>query len=158
MVSAGGTRRAICPRILFSEYVFENRNFISFQKNLLKWHPTNLSAPYVNRVALSADGHTQPKSTSITKEYFKCGRFCFDDGFVNKKHAQKAPRHMKSRRPWDGFYLRTSIMFRTGGKPSTWFPPVGLVELHVLRLFLNIFRTSLLVLSKKLTKIPPAWP
>ena len=25
-------------------------------------------------------------------------------------------------------------MFQTGGKPSTWFPPVGLVELYVLRI------------------------
>ena len=24
------------------------------------------------------------------------------------------------------------IMFQTGGKPSTWFPPVGLVELYEL--------------------------
>ena len=24
-------------------------------------------------------------------------------------------------------------MFQTGGKPSTWFPPVGLVELYVSR-------------------------
>ena len=22
------------------------------------------------------------------------------------------------------------VMFQTGGKPSTWFPPVGLVELY----------------------------
>ena len=33
------------------------------------------------------------------------------------------------------FWLPTSwsctrIMFQTGGKPSTWFPPVGLVELY----------------------------
>ena len=23
------------------------------------------------------------------------------------------------------------VLFQTGGKPSTWFPPVGLVELYV---------------------------
>ena len=27
--------------------------------------------------------------------------------------------------------LGTGFMFQTGGKPSTWFPPVGLVELYL---------------------------
>ena len=49
-------------------------------------------------------------------------------GFVDGKHVQRGPRYKKSRCPWDGIYQRTSIMFQTGGKPSTWFPPGGLVE------------------------------
>ena len=68
--------------------------------------------------------------TSIDEEYFPCCRFSYQHGFVDKKHVQRGPRHKKSRCPWDGVYLRTSIMFQTGGKPSTWFPPVGLVELY----------------------------
>ena len=69
--------------------------------------------------------------TSIYGAYFSCGTFSYQHGFVNEKHLQRGVRHKKSRCPWDGVYLRTNIMFQTGGKPSTWFPPVGHVELYV---------------------------
>ena len=36
-------------------------------------------------------------------------------------------------------------MFQTGGKPSTWFPPVGLVELY--------FPSNALFISNSITKI-----
>ena len=32
-----------------------------------------------------------------------------------------------------GLAIVSVLRFQTGGKPSTWFPPVGLVELYVLR-------------------------
>ena len=58
--------------------------------------------------------------TSIHEEYFPCGTFSYQHGFVNEKHVQRGPRHKKSRCPWDGVYLRTSMA--TSGEPSTWFP------------------------------------
>ena len=68
--------------------------------------------------------------TLIHQEHFACCTSSYQHGFLDEKHVQRGPRYKKSRCPWDGVYLRTSIMFQTGGKPSTWFPPVGLVELY----------------------------
>ena len=84
--------------------------------------------------------------TSIHKEHFACGIFVYQFCFVNEKHVQRGPRYKKWC-PWDGVYLRTSIMFQTGGKPSTWCPPVGLVgsvlTIYVSKKFIfQIFETS----------------
>ena len=66
---------------------------------------------------------------SIHEEYFPCDKFSYQPGFINEKHVRRGQRYKKSRCPLDGVYLRTSIMFQTVGKPSTWFPPERLVEL-----------------------------
>ena len=56
--------------------------------------------------------------TSIHEEYFSCGTFSFQRGFVNEKHVQRDARYKKSRCSRDGVYLRTSIR-ATSGEPST---------------------------------------
>ena len=43
--------------------------------------------------------------TSIHEEYFACGRFSYQFGFVNEKYVQRRPRCKKSRCSWDGVYL-----------------------------------------------------
>ena len=50
--------------------------------------------------------------TSIHKEHFRCGTFSYQQGFITEKHVQRGPRYKKSRCPWDGFYLCTSITLR----------------------------------------------
>ena len=108
---------------------FENRNF---QRKISKNDPlTKIWSQMEIEMAWSHDAHTQPNQTSIHEEYFPCDTFSYQRRFVNDKYFERDPRYKKSRCPWDGIYLRTSIMFQTGGKSSIWFPPEGLVELHV---------------------------
>ena len=104
--------------------------------------------------------------TSIHEEHFPCSTFHTDMVYQREtKNVQRGPRYKKSRCPWDGIYLRTSIMFRTGGKPSTWFPPVELVELYVLRslkflklknLFVFFENSTFPKIPKDLSKITPS--
>jgi hypothetical protein len=50
--------------------------------------------------------------TSIHEEHFACGTFSYQRGFVDEKHVQRGQCYKKSRCPWDGVYLRTSITLR----------------------------------------------
>ena len=50
--------------------------------------------------------------TSIPEEYFPCCTFSYRQGFVIHEHVWTGPCYKKSRCPWDGVYLRTSITLR----------------------------------------------
>ena len=47
--------------------------------------------------------------TSMDGEHFPCGTFSYHHGFVNEKLVRRGPSYKKSRCPWDGVYLRTSV-------------------------------------------------
>ena len=65
--------------------------------------------------------------TSIHREHFTCGTFSYQKCCVNEKLVQRGSRLKKSRCPWDGVYLRNSIMFQTGWAelPAAAYAPLG---------------------------------
>ena len=54
----------------------------------------------------------------IVAEHFMCGGVSYRDGADDEKLVQNSPHHKFTR-----------SMFQAGGKLSTWFPPVRLVNL-----------------------------
>ena len=103
-------------------FSLKSQKMTSYQKFEVRW---KFHLHYHQVLILSQN------ETSIHEEYFACGTFSYQRGFVNEKPAQRRPCYKKSRCPWDGVYLRTSITLRalpsdkqlaTSGEPSTWFP------------------------------------
>ena len=58
--------------------------------------------------------------TSIHEKHFPCGTFSYQHGFINEKHVQRGSSHKKSRCPWDGVYLCTSITLRALPSDKQW--------------------------------------
>ena len=50
--------------------------------------------------------------TSIHEEHFPCSTVSYQRGFDDEKHVQRGEWYKKSRCPWDGVHLRTSITLR----------------------------------------------
>ena len=49
---------------------------------------------------------------------------------LSKRNMFKEVHVPKSRGALGTGFTYAPVLFQTGGKPSTWFPPVGLVELY----------------------------
>ena len=99
-------------------FSWENRNFqekphemTPSQKFAVRW---KLKLHYLLVLILSGN------QTSMYEEHVPCDTFSYQLVFFNEKLIQNSK---KSRCPWDGINLRAS-MFKTDGKPSTWFPQV----------------------------------
>ena len=81
-------------------------------KNLQKWPAHKKWSQMEIAMTLSHDAHSHPKWNFNTWRIFCMWQIFISTDSVIKKHVQTGPRHKKSRCPWNGFYLRTSITLR----------------------------------------------